>query len=68
MGFFYCFQGGTINISGQTVPGLGYPHCRKVFPDVQSNPPLFLFVPTASGPAPGHHGKGPRSIFCPLFL
>jgi len=43
------------NLPGQPVPWLGHPHREKVFPDVQREPPVFQFVPTASGPATGHN-------------
>ena len=36
------------NLSGQPVPVLGHPHSKKVFPDVQREPPVLQFVPTAS--------------------
>jgi len=48
--------------SGQPVPALGHPDSKKVFPDVQRAPPVLLFVPTASGPVPGHQCKEPGSI------
>jgi len=37
-------------------------HRKKVFPDVQWEPPVFVFVPTASGPVTGHHWKEPGSV------
>ena len=43
------------NLPGQSVPVLGHPHREKVFPDVQKDPPVFQFVPIASGPGTGHH-------------
>jgi len=51
------------NLSGQPVPGLSHPHSEKAFPDVQTEPPVFQFVLTASGPGTGHHWKEPGSIF-----
>ncbi len=47
--------GGLYNLPGQPVPVLGHPHSEKVFPDVQTEPPVFQFVPIASGPVTGHH-------------
>ena len=38
------------NFSGQPVQVLSHPHSKKVFPDVQTACPVFLFVPIASGP------------------
>ena len=43
------------NLSGQPVPVLGHPHSEKVFPDVQEEPPVFQFVPIASGPGTRYH-------------
>ena len=36
------------NLPGQPVPVLSHPHSKKVFPDVQTEPPVFQFVPFAS--------------------
>jgi len=36
---------------------------KKVFPDVQSEPPVLQFVHIASRPVTGHHRKEPGSIF-----
>ena len=55
MAFEY-LQGGRLhNLSGQPVPVLSNPHSKKVFPDVQTGPPVFQFVPIASGPVSGHY-------------
>jgi len=43
------------SLSLQPVPVLGHPHMDKVFPDVQREPPVFQFLPMASGPVTGHH-------------
>lgn len=40
------------NLPGQPVPALGYPHSKKVLPDVWMKPPVFQFVSIGSGP--GH--------------
>ena len=41
MAFEY-LQGGRLhNLSGQPVPGLSQPQSKKVFPDVQREPPVF---------------------------
>ncbi|KAK4806816.1 hypothetical protein QYF61_005612 [Mycteria americana] len=49
---FEYLQGGRLhNLSGQPFPVLSHPHSQKVFPDVQTEPPVFHFVPTASCPA-----------------
>ena len=52
--FEYLHGGRLHDLSGQPVPVLGHPHSEKVFPDVQSEPPGFQFVPIASGPVTGH--------------
>lgn len=36
------------NLSGQPLPLLGDPHWKKVFPDVQTEPPVLQVVPIAS--------------------
>uniref|UniRef100_A0A663MPQ5 TLC domain-containing protein n=1 Tax=Athene cunicularia TaxID=194338 RepID=A0A663MPQ5_ATHCN len=41
------------NPSGHSVPALGHPLSKKVFPDVQREPPVFQFVPAASSPVTG---------------
>jgi len=48
---------------GQPVPALSQPHGKWVFPDVQTERPLFQFVLIASGPVTEHHRKEPGSIF-----
>jgi len=66
---FGYLQGGRLHsLSGQAVPVLGHPHSEKVFPNVQREPPVFWFVPIASGPDTGHHWKEPGSIlYAPLL-
>ena len=51
------------NLPGQPVPVLSHSHCKKVFPDVQREPPVFQVVPIASGPVAGHHWEEPGSVF-----
>ena len=60
---FGYFQGGRLhNLPGQPVSVLSHPHGKKVFPDVQMEPPVF--VPVASGPdTTKEHG----SVFFALF-
>ena len=50
------------NLPGQPVPVLSQPHSKKAIPDVQRDPPVFQFVPIASGPVTGHQWKEPGSI------
>ena len=66
---FGYLQGWTLhNLSGHPVPVLGCPHSEKVFLDVQREPPVFHFVPIASGLVTGHHWKEPGSVlFAPSF-
>lgn len=46
------------NLWGQPVPIVqSPPHCEKVFPDVQREPPVFLFVAIVPCPATVHHWK-----------
>lgn len=53
----------TPHLPGQPVPVLGHSQSKKVFPDVFTEPAVFQFVPIAqTGPATGHHLKGPGSI------
>ena len=53
---FECLQGGRfLNLSGQPVPVITHPHNKKVLPDIQTEPPVFQFVPITSGPVTGHH-------------
>ena len=53
---FEYLQGWTLNsFSGQPVPVLSHPRGKEVFPHVQTEPPMFRFVPTASGLVTGHH-------------
>jgi len=56
------------NLSGQPVPVLGHPDSKKVFPDVQRQPPVFQLVPIASGPGTRHHWKEPGSVLFALSL
>jgi len=59
-----CLQGWRLHhFSGEHVPGLGYLHSENVFPDAQREPPLFQFVPIASGLVTGHHWEEPGCIF-----
>ena len=51
------------NLLGQPVPALSQPYSEKVFPHVQREPPVFQFVPIASGPVTAYHWKEPGSIF-----
>jgi len=48
------------------------PSQQKSVPDVQREPPVFQFVPIASGPATGHHPEEPGTVlFAPslqLFM
>jgi len=54
MAFAY-LQGWRLHhLSGQPVAVLGHPHSEKVFPDVQTGPPMFQCVPIASGSVTGH--------------
>ena len=43
-------------------------HSEKLFPDVRTELPVFQFVPTASGPVPGHHWKEPGSVLLGTHL
>ena len=43
------------------MPVLGHPHSKKSV-SWSSVPPMFQFVPIASGPVAGHHWKEPGSI------
>lgn len=71
-------RGGRLhNLSGHSGPMLGHPHSNKVFPDVQTEPSVFQFVPTPSGPVVvlssgntviGHHQKEPDSVVFPPSL
>ena len=54
MAFEYLQEWKLHNLHGKPVPGLSHPHSEKEFPDVQREPPVFQFVPIASGPATGH--------------
>jgi len=59
-------------LPGKPIPVLGHSHSKDVFPDVQMAPPVFQFVPVASGPVTRHHWKEPGPVvFAPslqLFL
>ena len=72
LGFAY-LQGWRLhNLSGQPVPVLGHPHSKRVFPDVQREPPVFQCVSIGSGPVTGHCRKEPGSVFfipsCQVFI
>jgi len=58
-------------LSGKPVSMLSHLHSEKVFPDVQREPSVFQCMPTASGPATGHHlsepGPGFFAPFIPVF-
>lgn len=60
---------GLHNFSGQLFSGLLWwqfqccHHHREVFPGVQKEPPVFLFVSIASGPGTGPYWKEPGCIF-----
>ena len=56
------------NLPRQPVPVLDHPHSDKVFPHVQREPPMFQFVPIASGPVTGHHRAEPGSIYLAPLL
>lgn len=59
------------NRPGQPMPVLGHSHREKVFPDVQETPPVFQFMPIASGAVTGHHWAEPGSVlfaFSPWVL
>ena len=43
------------------MPVLGQSHSKKAFPDVQTEPPVFQFMPIASSPVTGHCWKEPGS-------
>ena len=43
------------NLSGPPVPVLGHPQSKEVFPDVQTEPSAFQFVPVTSCPVTAHH-------------
>jgi len=51
---------------------LGRPHSKKVFPDAQTDPPIFQFVPIFSGPTNGHRlkesGSTPFTSSLQIFL
>lgn len=50
--------------------GLSHPHSKKVLSDIQSEPPVFQFVPSTSGPVTGHSEKSLSSCsekICTIF-
>lgn len=51
------------DLSEQPVPVLGHSPSKKPFPDIQMEPPVFQFVPIASGPVTGCHWREPVSVF-----
>lgn len=50
------------NLPVQPVPALSHPHSGKEFPDVQREPPVFLFVLIAFVPVAGHRWEDPGSL------
>ena len=56
-GFWISQRMGIHHLSGQPVPVLSHPHSEKTFPDVHREPPVFQFVPTASGLVTQRHWK-----------
>lgn len=55
-------------LSGQSVPVLPHLHSGKLLPDVQTKPPVFQFVPMASGPVSGYHWKEPSLVLIATSL
>lgn len=53
MAFEYLQQWRLHNLPEWPVPVLSHSHRKNVFPSVQEEPPMFQFVPVASGL--GHH-------------
>lgn len=47
-----------LSLCGQSVPVFCHSGSRRVFSGVQIDPPMFHFVPVASGPVSGHHREG----------
>jgi len=53
---FDCLQGRRLyNLSDKPLSVVSQPNSKKVFPDVQREPPVFQFMPIASCPVSGHH-------------
>jgi len=53
---FELLQGWRLHsLSGQLVPVLDHPHSKKMFPDVQVEPPVFQFASFASCSDARHH-------------
>ena len=62
-------KGGDLhNFPGQPAPMLGHHHSKKVFPDVQEEPPVFQPVPIAFGVVTEQHWKEPGSVPSTLSL
>lgn len=53
----YLHEWGSCNLPGQPVPVFDHPHSKKVFSDVHTEPPVFLFLSIASCPVTGCHWK-----------
>lgn len=51
----------------QPVPMLGHPHSKKVFPDIQGEPPVLQCVSVASSHVSGCHWKYADSVLVPLY-
>ena len=52
---FECLQEWRLHhLPGQLIPLLSHPDSEKVFPNVQTEPSVFQFVPIASCPVSGH--------------
>lgn len=56
------------NMYRKTGPVLSHPHNKKVYPDVQVEPPLSQCVPIGSGSVPGHQWNYPGSTLFPPSL
>jgi len=67
---FDCLQGRRLyNLSDKPLSVVSQPNSKKVFPDVQREPPVFQFMPIASCPVSGHHWKERGCIlFVPRYL
>lgn len=59
-----CLQAWRLHkMPGQSVPVLSPSQHKGAILEAQKEPLVFPFVPIDSGPVPGHHWKGPGSIF-----
>jgi len=56
------------HLCGHPVPVLSNLHSEKMSADVQTEPYLFQFVPTAHGSVTGHNWKQPGSVFFISYL